>query len=107
MVAWYLSLARANWKHRVFAAIVAAVALSNGHTSWGDLHDRLAVARWFAWTHVLGVVILLPPALVVLIGGRVPRIWSRPPGSLNKTLPQIHADVVREHRERGQGTRRF
>lgn len=107
MLDWYLSLPRAGWKQRAFATLVAAGVLFNFYTEWGNLHASLAIARWIVRMAVAGVVLLLPPALVVLVGGRVPRAWSRLPGSLHKTLPQIHHDVVRERRERGQCTRRF
>lgn len=102
MIDWYLSLSRATWKDRIFAAAFAALLLFDLKSEWAALHDDLAIARWIAWSMVAGVVIFMPGILVVLLGGRVPRSFARLPGSLRKTLPQIHADIrhEREHRER-------
>src|SRR5690348_7306143 len=106
MIDWYLSLQRATWKHRLFAVLFAALLLFNLKTEWKDLHDDLLVARWIAWFMVAGVVIVMPGILLVLLGGRVPRSFARP-GSLRKTLPQIHADIQRELEPRERNSRKF
>jgi hypothetical protein len=107
MLDWYLSLQHANWKHRLWAALFLGAMLFNLGNGWSNLHSDLAIARWIAWSMVLGVVLFAPGCLLVLLAGRVPRSFARIPGSLKKTLPEINAEIRRGHEERERNSRRF
>jgi hypothetical protein len=100
-----LSLPRASWKIRLLFALLAAVTISVMTQQWPHRHDDLAIARWLAWIFIVGSVFYLPRILVVVVFGRLPKVYAGMSGRWNRTLPQIHADFAREQQEQCERSR--
>ena len=100
-----LALPRASWKVRLLFTILAAVFICLIVQQWPHRQDDLAIARWMAWLFIVIGVFNLPRILVVVVLGRLPKVYARMSGSLNKTLPQIHADIAREQQEQRERSR--
>lgn len=102
-----LSLPRASWKLRLafvaWSAVVVAMMIHQGP----HLHDDLALARWSAWITESGGVFYLPTLMVVVVFGRVPKIYQGMFAGLNRTLPGIRADFERQQREQRERSRKF
>jgi hypothetical protein len=107
MIDWLLSLPSASWRQRFWALLLLIVAWSNFVHELGNLRADLAVARWIAWFMVATAILVTPICLLVLLGNRAPRWFMGRPGSLTKALPQIHAEIKREHEERERNSRLF
>lgn len=107
MVGWLLSLPRATWRQRFCALLLLFLGWLNVANTWNDLHAGLVVARWIAWFTVAAAAFVTPICLLVLLSNRAPRWFGIRPGSLTKTLPQIHAGIRLEHEERERNSRRF
>ena len=102
-----LSLPRASWKVRLVFAVLLAVVINVTVQQWPLRHDDLAIARWIAWFFIVSGVFYFPSMLVVVISGRLPKMYARMSGKWNKTLPQIHADIAREQQEQREGSSEF
>jgi hypothetical protein len=100
-----LSLPRASWKVRLVFAVLSAVVINLVVQQWPHRHDDLAVARWIAWLLIVSGVFYLPRMLMVVIFGRLPKIYAGLLRGWNKTLPQIHADIAREQQEQRERSR--
>ena len=107
MIDWLLSLPRATWQQRLWALLLSVLAWANLANEWKNLHAGLAVAHWIAWFTVAAAIFVTPMGLLVLLANRSPRWFMGRPGSLTKTLPQIHEEIRREHDERERNSRRF
>ncbi|MGH8183315.1 MAG: hypothetical protein ACREPH_06630 [Rhodanobacteraceae bacterium] len=107
MVDWILLLPRATWRQRFWALLLLFVTWLNVANEWKNLHAGLAVAYWIAVFTVAAAVFVTPMCLLVLVTNRAPRWFGGRPGSLSKTLPQIHEEINREHEERERDSRRF
>lgn len=107
MIDWLLLLPRATWRQRFWALLLLLVFWLNVANEWTNLHAGLAFARWIAWFTVAAVIFVTPLCLLVLLGNRAPRWFGIRPGSLTKTLPQIHEEIRFEHEERERNSRRF
>ncbi|HEY3519626.1 MAG TPA: hypothetical protein VGK80_01135 [Rhodanobacteraceae bacterium] len=107
MIDWYFSLPRTTGRQRLWALLLLVACWLDFAHVWSDLHDDLAIVRWIAWMMIAGAVLLTPMCLMVLLCGRAPRWFVSRPGSLSKTLPQIHEGFKREHAERERNSRRF
>jgi hypothetical protein len=105
MMSYFLSLPRASWKARVVAAIVIVWLVADLVHQWQHRHDDLAVARWISWGSLIGDTWLLWLAFTVCILGRMPKVLRRLPGGLNRTLPQIHAEIAKEIQEKRDRSR--
>ena len=102
-----LSLPRISWKVRLVFVALSAVVISVSIQQWSHRHDDLAIARWIAWFFIAGCMFHLPRMLVVVVFGRLPKVYARVPGRWIKTLPQIHADIAREQQEQRDRSREF
>ncbi len=107
MADWYLNLPRASRKQRLWALLLLVVCWFDFAREWNDLHNDLAIARWIAWMMIAGAVLLTPTCLLVFVCGRAPRWFGFRPGSLTKTIPQIHEEIKCEHAARERNSRRF
>lgn len=105
MTDWLLSLPRATRRQRFMALLLLIVYWFNCANAWGNLHADLAIVRWFAWVVVAAAIFATPICLLVILGNRTPRWFLS--GSLERTLPQIHAEIQHEHEERERNSRRF
>ena len=99
------ALPRVSWKVRLLFTILAAVFVSVILQQWPHRQDDLAIARWIAWFSIVGGVFTLPRILVVVVFGRLPKVYAQISGSLNKTLPQIRTDITREQQESRERSR--
>ncbi|MDE2156548.1 MAG: hypothetical protein KGJ32_11740 [Xanthomonadaceae bacterium] len=102
-----LSLPRASWKIRLAFVLLSAMVTGVMAQQWPHCHDDLAIARWIARFFIVSGVFHLPRMLVVVAFGRLPKIYAQMSGCLNKTLPQIHADIARERQEPRGRSREF
>jgi hypothetical protein len=102
-----LSLPRASWKIRLIFVLLSVTIIGLLVQQWPHRHDELAIARWVAWFSIFSVVFNLPRMLVVVLFGRLPKLYASMPGRWNKTLPQIHADIAREQQEQRKRSREF
>ena len=100
-----LSLPHASWKARLGFSLWTALVVVMMFQQWPHLHDDLALARWVAWLTLFGGLLYLPTLLVVVLFGRVPKIYQRMFKGLNRTLPQIHADFEHEQRQQRERSR--
>ena len=101
------SLPRTSWKVRLVFAVLATVLISTIVQQWPHHHDDLAIARWMAWFTVIGSAYCLPRMLVVVLFGRLPKVYARMSKSWHKTLPQVHADIAQEQQEQRDRSRKF
>jgi hypothetical protein len=99
------SLPRASWKTRLAFVLLSVMVISVMVQQWPHRHDDLAIARWIAWFFIASGVFYLPRMLVIVVFGRLPKIYARMSGRWNKTLPQIHADIAREQQEQRERSR--
>lgn len=106
-MSYLLSLPRASWKWRAVAVIVLVMTISQLRTGWTYLRSDLALVRWYGWSLVLTGMWMFCTAFMVGILGRLPKSLKRRPGSLNRTLPQIHADIAEKQREQRERSRRL
>jgi len=97
-----LSLPRASWKTRLAFVLLSAMVISVMLQQWPHRHDDLAIARWVAWIFTASGVFYLPRMLVIVVFGRLPKIYAQMSVCWNKTLRQIHADVARGQQKRGR-----
>jgi hypothetical protein len=100
-----LSLPRASWKVRLVFAALAAMFIWLIVQQWPHRHDDLAPARWMVWFYIVSGFMYLPRMLVVVVLGRLPRVYAGMWRSWNRTLPQIHADFAREQQEQRERSR--
>ncbi|WEN14067.1 hypothetical protein PY254_12560 [Rhodanobacter sp. AS-Z3] len=100
-----LSLPRASWKVRLAFFLWSALIISLIFQQWEHLHDDLALARWIAWFIVVGGVLYLPSLMMVVLFGRVPKLYQNLFKGLSRTLPQIHADFEREQQQQRDRSR--
>ncbi|GAB2550718.1 hypothetical protein [Rhodanobacter koreensis] len=100
-----LALPHASWKVRLLFMALAAVFICLIAQQWPHRQDDLAIARWMAWFFIVMGVFSLPRMLVVVVFGRLPKVYARMSGNLNRTLPQIHADIAREQQEQRERSR--
>ncbi|WP_426699933.1 hypothetical protein ACPPVV_11000 [Rhodanobacter sp. Col0626] len=100
-----LSLPRASWKTRLAFCLWLALVISLMVQQWPHRHDDLAIARWIAWFFLVSGVLYLPKLMVVVLFGRLPKVYQHMFKGLNRTLPQIHADFAREQREQRERSR--
>ena len=100
-----LSLPRASWKVRLVFAVLTAMLVGVAIQQWSHRHDDLAIARWIAWLFVAIGIFNLPRMLVVVVFGRLLKVYARMPGSWNKTLPQIRTDAALEQQEQRERSR--
>ena len=107
MMSYLLSLQRAPWKWRVVAFIVMIMTIFQLRTSWTYLHDDLSLVRWYGGSLFLTGLWIFCLAFVVSVVGRLPKSLLRRPGGLNRTLPQIHADIAKEQREQREKSRQL
>jgi uncharacterized membrane protein len=105
MMLYLLSLQRASWKWRVVALIVIVMTIDQLTTSWTYLHNNLTLVRWYGWSLIPPGIWVFYMAFVVGVLGRLPKWLVRSPGRLNRTLPQIHADIAEEQRKQGEKSR--
>jgi len=101
-----LELPRALWKAGLVFTMLAAIFICLIVQQWPHRQDDLAIARWTAWLSIVIGVFNLPRMMVVAVPGRFPKAHAQMSGRLNRTLPQIHADISRERqepRERSRG----
>lgn len=105
MMSYFLSLPRASWKVRAVAFIVAALLVDQLIQQWGHRHDDLAIARWISWGFLVGDTWLLWLAFTVCVLGRMPRVLRRLPRGLNRTLPQIHAEIAKDMHDKRDRSR--
>ncbi|MEP6897869.1 MAG: hypothetical protein ABI870_05010 [Rhodanobacter sp.] len=94
-----LSLPRVSWRIRLLFVVFSVITINLTVQQWPHRHDDLAIARWIAWFLVVTCIFYLPRMLVVVFLGRLPEAYAGMAGRLNKTLPQIHADIAREQKE--------
>ncbi len=94
-----LTLPRASWNARRAFTILAVVFIGLIVQQWPHRPDELVIARWMAWLCIVIGVFTLPRVLVVVVLGRLPKVYARMPGNLNRTLPQIHAGTVGEKQD--------
>ncbi len=102
-----LSLPRTSWRIRLLFAMLSTVAISLVVQQWPHRHDDLAIARWMAWFVLVISIYNLPRLRVVVLFGRLPKVFATMPGRWNKTLPQIHADIARELQEQRERSRKL
>jgi hypothetical protein len=102
-----LSLPRAPWKVRLVFALLSAVVIGVALQQWPHRHDDLAIARWIAWFFIVNGVFYLPRMLVIVMFGRLPKLYARMSGRWNKTLPQIHADMACEQQGQRERSRQL
>lgn len=107
MIDWLLSLPSASWKQRLWALLLLLLVWLNVANEWSGLHADVAIAHWIAWLTMAAAILLTPICLLVLLGNRAPRWFVGRPGSLGKTLPQIHGEIKREHEARERNSRPF
>jgi len=100
-----LELPRASWKTRLVFTILAAIFICLIVQQWPHRQDDLAIARWTAWLSIVIGVFNLPRIMVVVVLGRFPKAYAQMSGRLNRTLPQIHADISREQQEQRERSR--
>ena len=103
MMSYLLSLPRASWKARVVAVLAAVLLITQIVQQYSHLHDDLAIARWVAWCLSVSAIWLLHLVLIVCLVGRMPKVFRR--RALNRTLPQIRADIAEELREQRERSR--
>lgn len=96
-----LALPRASWKARVTFAALTAVTVGLMAQQWSGLHDDAAVSRWFAWLFMAGCALSLPRMLVVVILGRVPKVYAGFAGS----APTAEVDAAATAASRRNGSR--
>lgn len=104
---WLYSLPRATRWARFWALFFVLVVLSMVWQQWPHLHDDLAIAQWIAWFFVLIAILYLPRLLVIVIFGRVPRVYQHLGRRLFKTIPEIHKDIAKDIEERNERSRRL
>ena len=98
-----LSLPRVSWKVRLVFSALSILVIGVAIQQWSHRHDDLAIARWIAWFFLASCIFYVPRMLVVVVFGRLPKVYARMPGSWNKTLPQIRADIARgQQKQRGR-----
>jgi len=85
------------------AALVAVFLIYGILQQWPLRHDDLAIVRWMAWIVMVIAIRPLWLALVVCLAGRLPKVIRR--GSLNRSLPQIRADLAEELRQQRDRSR--
>ena len=100
-----LSLPRASWKIRLAFLLWLAVVISLMVQQWPHRHDDLAIARWIAWFFLVSGVLYLPKLMVVVLFGRLPKVYQRMFRELNRTLPQMQADFASEQRKQRERSR--
>ncbi|MHB1271568.1 MAG: hypothetical protein ACYCZD_02155 [Rhodanobacter sp.] len=100
-----LALPRASWKIRLAFVLWSALVISLMLEQWPHRHDDLAIARWIAWFFLVSGVLYLPKLMAVVLFGRLPKVYLRMFRGLNRTLPQIHADIAREQQEQRERSR--
>lgn len=100
MMSYLLSLPRASWKARLLAACLAMLIVGVVLQQSPYRHDSLAAARWMAWFYLVAGALYGPRLLVVCVFGRLPRVYARMLGRGRAALPQLHADLACERRER-------
>jgi hypothetical protein len=100
-----LSLPRASWKVRLVFAVLSAMLINVAVQQWPHRHDDLAIARWMAWFFVASGVFCLPRMLVIVVFGRLPRVYAGLLRGLNRTPPQIRDDMARERQEQRERSR--
>jgi hypothetical protein len=104
MMSYLLSLQRASWKWRVVALVVIVIEIFQLRAGWTYLHDDLALVRWYGWSLLLTGLWVFCEVFVVGALGRLPKSLTRR-GGLNRTLPQIHADIAKEQQEQREKSR--
>lgn len=107
MIAEWYAMPRATWKARLWASLYGLMWVWLVWTQWPQLHADLAIARWIAWSFVVIAVVFLPPLLIIVVFGRVPRFYQYFGWHLSKTVPQIRADIDKEQQERDERPRRL
>lgn len=91
-----LCLPRVSWKTRMIFSALCVVAVGMLVQQWPHRLHELAIARWIAWLNLGCSAVYLPHMLVAALSGRLPKLLVRLPRRLNRTLPQIRTNVVRE-----------
>ncbi len=100
-----LALPRVSWKIRLAFVMWSALVISLMLEQWSHRQDGLAIARWIAWFFLVSGVLSLPKLMAVVLFGRLPKVYQRMFRGLNRTLPQIHADIAREQQEQRERSR--
>ncbi len=99
------SLPPASWRARLAFFLWLVLVISLMVQQWPHRQDDLAIARWIAWFFLVSGVFYLPNLMVVTLCGRVPKVYQRMFKGLNKTLPQVHADLAREQQGERESSR--
>jgi hypothetical protein len=71
-----LALPRATWKARVTFGVFTVITIMLMAQQWSGIHDTATVSRWFAWIFIVGCALSLPRMLIVVLFGRVPKIYA-------------------------------
>lgn len=82
-----LALPRASWKTRATFALFTVMTIGLMVQQWSGIHDDATASRWFAWAFIVGCTLSLPRMLIVVLFGRVPKVYAGFAGSANSSPP--------------------
>ena len=100
-----LALPRATWKARVTFGVFTAITIALMVQQWSGIDDNAAVARWFAWFFIAGCAVSLPRMLIVVIFGRVPKVYAGFAGSVRNEPRPMEGSAPDAPRVRHNGSR--